>query len=254
MRGHKAFTLVELLVVIAIIALLMSILMPALGRVRKQAKSTLCQANLRQWGYVFSMYTSDHDGCFNPGDGIDNPFEWMEVTESYYKEEMLRYCPMATKFDGSLMGGKAMTWEWDPYYGSYGINEFVFNPPMDEIWGHENRLNWRCADIPGVSNIPLFLDAAWCGGLPTYTDAPPEYDDQPWTHSFGDNMVRFCLDRHDGHINAVFMDFSTIRQIGLKELWSLNWHRQYNFAGPWTIVGGVKPADWPEWMRNFKDY
>ena len=47
MHRKKGFTLVELLVVITIIALLMSVLMPALARVRKQAKAVLCQANLR---------------------------------------------------------------------------------------------------------------------------------------------------------------------------------------------------------------
>ncbi|UCD00329.1 MAG: prepilin-type N-terminal cleavage/methylation domain-containing protein, partial [Phycisphaerales bacterium] len=57
MRRQDGFTLIELLVVIAIIAMLMAILMPALQRVKKQARSVTCQSNLKQWGAVFLMYT-----------------------------------------------------------------------------------------------------------------------------------------------------------------------------------------------------
>ena len=57
--SDRAFTLIELLVVIAIIALLMSILMPTLQRVRRQAKAVACRASLRQWGPVLDMYAND---------------------------------------------------------------------------------------------------------------------------------------------------------------------------------------------------
>ncbi len=49
------------------------------------------------------------------------------------------------------------------------------------------------------------------------------------------------------------MDFS-VRKVGLKELWTLKWRREYNTCNEWTLCGGVEPNDWPEWMRGFKDY
>jgi prepilin-type N-terminal cleavage/methylation domain-containing protein len=57
----RAFTLIELLVVIAIIALLMAILMPALQRVKNQAKGTICVQNLRTLSLAWFMYKDDND-------------------------------------------------------------------------------------------------------------------------------------------------------------------------------------------------
>jgi prepilin-type processing-associated H-X9-DG protein len=66
-------------------------------------------------------------------------------------------------------------------------------------------------------------------------------------------MKMLCLNRHNGFTNAVFADFST-RTVGLKELWTLKWNRQFEIDGSWTRAGGTQPEDWPGWMRNFKDY
>jgi prepilin-type processing-associated H-X9-DG protein len=166
-------------------------------------------------------------------------------------------CPLASKPDDSSglirQGAKFVTWEqrrWPTkyfHYGSYGMNEFLLSSPpgATTMWGHSISLNWGQANVKGAANIPLFLDCAWVGGSPASTDEPPQFDDEPWQWGYVDNMKRFCINRHDGYINGVFLD-SSVRKIGLKELWKLNWHRGYDL--------NANPPAWPSWMRGFKNY
>lgn len=64
--ASNKFTLIELLIVIGIIAILASMLLPALTKARKKAKSIACTNNLRHLGLAFLQYTSDYDAFFPP--------------------------------------------------------------------------------------------------------------------------------------------------------------------------------------------
>ncbi|MFQ6036091.1 MAG: type II secretion system protein [Sedimentisphaerales bacterium] len=241
------FTLIELLVVIAIIALLMAILMPALNRVKKQAKAVACQAKLKQWGLFLDMYAEDNNGYFMSGSG-GKYFEWMEPALPYYKQGAMRLCPMATKNlhpGAGHWGSTFTTWQRDDFVGSYGINEFLFNPNPGMItqWGHPTSMNWRTKNVQRGQYIPAFADCLWVGAAPHHTDEPPDFEGE-WHHSFNHNMKRLCLNRHGGAINIVFLDWS-LQRVRLKSLWRHKWNREYDTNYPLPV--------WPEWMRSLPD-
>ncbi len=94
------------------------------------------------------------------------------------------------------------------------------------------------------------LDCIYDSARPHYSNEPPEYEGG---FGFTAEMKYFCIDRHNGGVNGIFMDWS-IRKVGLKELWTLRWSKTYRTTGPWTIAGGIRPEDWPPWMHRYKDY
>lgn len=259
MDKRTGFTLVELLVVIAIIAMLMAILMPALARVRKQAADVTCLSTLNQWGKVFMMYTVDNDGYFATG---STGKMWITVLKPYFKQSELLLCPLAklpAVPAGSPMpwGGKFLAWgAFDAVYaplglqgvyGSYGMNGHCSNPTVGvpDPWGGDIEKYWRGPAAPGADNIPLFLDCTWLGARPEPSDQPPQFDGD---HKYGPGipgMKAFCLDRHNGGVNCLFVSLSA-RKVGLKELWKLKWHQKYDKS--------AGPTVWPDWMKNFKDY
>lgn len=265
MTKQKGFTLIELLVVIAIIALLMAILMPALQRVKEQAKTVACQGNLKQWGLIISMYTGDHNGYFHQGWGSSQGKKslWMDAWLPYYKDVRLRLCPAATKpytEDGQVPFGAWGEWPAGSGEGgaiggsgSYGINGWVNNPIGTPAAGRDPVNYWRSVNVRGASEVPVLLDGVWARMYVLPANKPPEYDGDAILNTSNRTMKLFSINRHNGFTSGLFLDF-TVRKVGLKQLWIFKWHRNFDTAGPWTKAGGVQPSDWPQWMRSLKDY
>ncbi|TKJ34262.1 MAG: hypothetical protein CEE38_18320 [Planctomycetes bacterium B3_Pla] len=262
MSKPKGFTLIELLVVIAVIALLLAILLPTVQRIRRQAKAAMCKVYLGQWGLVWSMYTEQNNSRFplavTEDAGALIPFDWRAESEDFYCDDTrILLCPMTTKTfeEGANQVKYAIT--VDPVFArksSYAANIWILDRGVKARAKTVNPREWGTTDVPNAYKVPVMGDSFWWHrGLSEPYDTPPAYDGQgPQGH--GLNGMRFyCIDRHDGAINILFMDWS-VRKVGLKELWTLKWHRNFDTAGPWTKTGGVQPDDWPEWMRKFRDY
>ena len=115
MSRTRGFTLIELLVVMVIIALLVGLLLPALGRAREEARKTQCRSNLRQIGLAMNIYCNDNKG-WTPvpygyalaGDGKSqiraaaDYGRWAEQSQTYLTHMLL--IPMIDYADGGAYG------------------------------------------------------------------------------------------------------------------------------------------------------
>ncbi len=250
MKRLKGFTLIELLVVVAIIALLLAILIPSLQRSRKQAFLVACQSNLKQLGVILEMYTDKSDGFFFGGAVGSDWDDWVEIFQPSYGK--IKLCPLAKKT--AKDGGKGIYAAWldkeGEESGSYGLNGWV-----SKVNTIDKDLYWGTPYVKNAKDVPVFLDSMSMVNWPDQSSIPPEYDGQlPKENILTEQMKNFCINRHGkGETNCLFMDWS-VNKVGLKELWKLKWNKNFNTNGLWTQAGGVKSGDWPQWMREFKDY
>ena len=251
MKKKKAFTLVELLVVISIIALLLALLMPALQKVRKQAKAVVCLTNQRQIMLALSAYFQNSNGKiwgFNYDININN--FWGVVLKPYIGNvDAVRYCPEAKQFGNNFVyyGSDFIACGPEPkkpianpawwYFlddkgqsegqTSYAAN-FWFVEPGPAIQTNRDKYYTNIADVRQSSATPFLLDGKYFSTAPLDNDLTPNF-----TYPFdglipANTSMNICtfLKRHSRRTNGCFLDGSA-RSMKAEDLWKLNWYRGF---------------------------
>ena len=206
MRRVKVFTLVEMLVVIAIIAVLSSVLLPALGKARETAKTISCLGRLKQFGPAVSMYADDFNSFFPAAYNTVEKRTWYDVliaagTVKDSDVDTWMFCPSWTS---GLLGAGGKLASRQNAYGNNVSTDYI-------------RLN-KLADgykVNTYSTYDLFADAI----LETSTDPR-----QPWYNYWvGGNQPQKIHLRHNLKANFFFLDGHVV-SAGRQELMSWgNW-------------------------------
>ena len=193
-RRVQGFTLIELLVVIAILALLVAMLMPALGRAREIARRAVCLANMKSTGTGFQMFAAMREGRF-PNKAY-SPYEprgyptysgtgpWLPVWENlinreYYHNNDIKYYPDSGNRwkDEPTCGPLLRFWTFDgePTYPNAQFGKrWVMCPNFRKWVGPAGDTNIWCR--PWIANTNVVGGADWIsGGASTYDSWPGVY-------------------------------------------------------------------------------
>lgn len=210
---NKKFTLIELLVVIAIIAILASMLLPALNKARGRAHSINCVSKLKQLGYAFHLYESDNNDFLPTTVPFGSSYAANEA--SNMKKLIVPYVmpSVSVYYHGTALYNSIGSWDWAPvakiaepfacpsslqqvvterFYHDYGMNNVLFGGEGSPVQSGFDR---KVTSIKHSSKIFALADARF--RVSNYVTRE---------HIQGDNYTGFWQFRHGQSGNVLLLD------------------------------------------------
>jgi len=229
-RENKAFTLIELLIVISIIALLLAILMPALGAARSGSLALACKSNLRQLLIANIGYATENDGFYVPAasdmwdnaglhrwhgqrDTLDEPFDPLRgPLIGYLADGRTKECPLRVEF----VKGRDWNTNFEQGCGGYGYNMTYIGSRTSrsagggvQAWKDSYAMTARMTEIATPALTLMFADTAMANdgkSLIEYSFAEPPftiYNCRPVTDFYMSPSIHF---RHSDRANVGWAD------------------------------------------------